>query len=110
MGYSAGGAVAHRARRGVQWPRVPERLTNGGSNRPTAAWFARHIARFRRVGFRRVKSLCLEQLRLFAGMAELILGVSLTTAGFALATWLVYVLAYTPLKTRSPLNTAVGAD
>ena len=31
------------------------------------------------------------------------------TAGIALATWLIYVLAYTPLKTRSPLNTAVGA-
>ena len=27
----------------------------------------------------------------------------------ALATWLIYVLIYTPLKTRSPLNTAVGA-
>jgi len=46
---------------------------------------------------------------LIAGLAELILGVSTTTAGFGLATWLVYVLVYTPLKTRSPLNTAVGA-
>jgi protoheme IX farnesyltransferase len=44
-----------------------------------------------------------------AGATELILGVNLTTAAFALATWLVYVLAYTPLKTRSPSNTAVGA-
>jgi protoheme IX farnesyltransferase len=26
-----------------------------------------------------------------------------------LATWLIYVFAYTPLKSRSPLNTAVGA-
>ena len=48
-------------------------------------------------------------ITLFAGTAELSLGAGLTTAGFALATWLVYVLAYTPLKTRSPLNTAVGA-
>src|SRR6185436_11269240 len=31
------------------------------------------------------------------------------TAGVALATWVIYVLIYTPLKTRSPLNTAVGA-
>jgi len=31
------------------------------------------------------------------------------TATVALATWLIYVFAYTPLKTRSPLNTAVGA-
>jgi protoheme IX farnesyltransferase len=46
---------------------------------------------------------------LAVGITELVFGVGLTTAGFALATWLVYVLAYTPLKTRSPLNTAVGA-
>src|SRR4029079_6067134 len=48
-------------------------------------------------------------ITLFVGVAELIWGVSFTTAGCALATWLLYVLAYTPLKTRSPLNTAVGA-
>jgi len=46
---------------------------------------------------------------LVAGSIELIVAVNLVTAGVALATWLVYVLAYTPLKTRSPLNTAVGA-
>src|SRR5207344_368509 len=48
-------------------------------------------------------------ITLFVGTAELIWRVSLTTAAFGVATWLVYVLAYTPLKTRSPLNTAVGA-
>jgi heme o synthase len=48
-------------------------------------------------------------ITLAMGMAELFLGVRAITAGFALATWLVYVLVYTPLKTRSPLNTAVGA-
>ena len=46
---------------------------------------------------------------LVIGLTELGAGVSLLTAGVALATWLIYVLAYTPLKTRSPLNTAVGA-
>jgi heme o synthase len=46
---------------------------------------------------------------LLAGLIELIANVSLLTAGVALATCLIYVLAYTPLKTRSPLNTAVGA-
>jgi heme o synthase len=45
---------------------------------------------------------------LVVGLVELI-GVSLATASVALLTWLVYVLAYTPLKSRSPLNTAVGA-
>jgi len=43
------------------------------------------------------------------GAAELLLFVNLVTTSVALATWAIYVLAYTPLKTRSPLNTAVGA-
>jgi protoheme IX farnesyltransferase len=46
---------------------------------------------------------------LVIGMAELIFAVNAVTASVAFATWLVYVAAYTPLKTRSPLNTAVGA-
>jgi heme o synthase len=48
-------------------------------------------------------------LTLIFGSVELAFTVSFTTAGVALATWLIYVLAYTPLKTRSPLNTTVGA-
>src|SRR4051812_28426562 len=48
-------------------------------------------------------------ITLFAGTVELIWGASLTTAASPLPTWWVYALAYTPLKTRSPLNTAVGA-
>jgi protoheme IX farnesyltransferase len=43
------------------------------------------------------------------GLIQLVLGVGILTAMLALATWLVYIVAYTPLKTRSPLNTAVGA-
>jgi heme o synthase len=46
---------------------------------------------------------------LIAGVFELVLGVGPLTAAVAAATWLVYVFAYTPLKSRSPLNTAVGA-
>jgi protoheme IX farnesyltransferase len=53
---------------------------------------------------------------LFFGAATLILGEAALAAGanwmaaaMALATWLIYVLIYTPMKTRSPLNTAVGA-
>jgi protoheme IX farnesyltransferase len=46
---------------------------------------------------------------LIVGLVELILRVNPVTTGVALATWLLYVFAYTPLKTRSPLNTAVGA-
>lgn len=46
---------------------------------------------------------------LVLGMLVLIVGANLAAATFALVTWLVYVFAYTPMKTRSPLNTAVGA-
>jgi heme o synthase len=46
---------------------------------------------------------------LFVGLVELSIKVNVLTASIALATWLIYVLAYTPLKTRSTLNTAVGA-
>jgi protoheme IX farnesyltransferase len=46
---------------------------------------------------------------LLIGLIELSIEVNGLTASVALATWSIYVLAYTPLKTRSPLNTAVGA-
>lgn len=43
------------------------------------------------------------------GVAYLIWFVNPLTALFSVLTWLVYVVAYTPLKTRTPLNTVVGA-
>ncbi len=46
---------------------------------------------------------------LVAGVAELTSAIGWRTALVSLATWVIYVFAYTPLKTRSPLNTAVGA-
>jgi protoheme IX farnesyltransferase len=44
-----------------------------------------------------------------AGLAVLTLQVNLAAAWLALATILLYVIVYTPLKTRSTLNTIVGA-
>jgi protoheme IX farnesyltransferase len=44
-----------------------------------------------------------------AGLAILALAANLTAAGLALVTICVYVCLYTPLKTRSTLNTLVGA-
>jgi protoheme IX farnesyltransferase len=46
---------------------------------------------------------------LVLGELALASGSTLPAALAALATWLIYIFAYTPLKTRSPLNTAVGA-
>lgn len=44
-----------------------------------------------------------------AGAALLLQFVNPLTAGLALASWAVYLFAYTPLKPRSTLNTLVGA-
>jgi protoheme IX farnesyltransferase len=44
-----------------------------------------------------------------AGLALLMVGVNAQSAGVALATFVLYVLVYTPLKPRTTLNTAVGA-
>ncbi|HEY7328919.1 MAG TPA: heme o synthase [Gemmataceae bacterium] len=44
-----------------------------------------------------------------AGVAYLGLLVNLLTAALGALTWLIYVGIYTPLKSRSPANTAVGA-
>jgi protoheme IX farnesyltransferase len=46
---------------------------------------------------------------LLAGVAWLVFLVGLAPALWAIATWLMYVLVYTPLKTRVAANTAVGA-
>lgn len=51
----------------------------------------------------------LAMLLVYAGLAILSLIINFAAAGLALLTLLVYVFAYTPLKTRSTLNTIVGA-
>jgi len=44
-----------------------------------------------------------------SGLAVLTVGATVSAALWALATWLIYVVGYTPLKRRSSANTAVGA-
>ena len=46
---------------------------------------------------------------LVVGAAYLAVLVNPLTAAFSIITWVIYVAAYTPMKTRTPLNTAVGA-
>lgn len=46
---------------------------------------------------------------LIFGLAWLMTFTTLVTTGLALLTWLLYVVVYTPLKTRSSWNTFVGA-
>ena len=48
-------------------------------------------------------------ITLALGFTWLALYTNLLTAGIALLTWVLYVVVYTPLKTRTTLNTFVGA-
>jgi len=55
------------------------------------------------------EALVLAGLSLVLGMTWLVWQVNWLTAWLGLASWVIYVVIYTPLKTRTPLNTAVGA-
>lgn len=55
------------------------------------------------------EALWFASLTLILGMIQLVAFVNLACAGWALMTWALYVLAYTPLKVAGPINTAVGA-
>jgi protoheme IX farnesyltransferase len=81
-------------------------------------WLERRVdARMRRTANRplpagRVTSseaIVLTAATLAVGLTWLAVKVNLTTAALGLASWLIYVAIYTPLKSRSPLNTTVGA-
>ncbi len=52
---------------------------------------------------------CVSLASVALGVALLAWGASPTAALLALASWIAYVVCYTPLKRRSSLNTAVGA-
>ncbi len=55
------------------------------------------------------EAVILSLISLIAGTSLLVWQVNQLTAGLGLASWVLYVLIYTPLKTRSPFNTTVGA-
>lgn len=55
------------------------------------------------------EALAFGSITLIAGALLLIVNVNLLAAAMGLATWLLYVVIYTPLKTRTSANTAVGA-
>lgn len=56
-----------------------------------------------------VEAVVLAGLSLALGLGWLIYQVNWLTAVLGLASWLIYVLIYTPLKKLTPLNTTVGA-
>lgn len=56
-----------------------------------------------------IEAVSLAAASVLVGLAWLAWKVNLLTAALGLASWLIYVVVYTPMKRRSPLNTAVGA-
>lgn len=55
------------------------------------------------------EALLLSALGLAIGLGWLLARVNGTTAALGAASWFIYVVVYTPLKSRTPLNTTVGA-
>jgi len=56
-----------------------------------------------------LEALVLSGVTLTLGLAWLVWQVNWLTAALGLTSWIIYALIYTPLKTRTPLNTTVGA-
>ena len=92
-------------------------LVAGGAAALNQVWERETDARMRRTSGRPLPSgrLSLTEGSWFgillsvAGLFELAVGANVTAANVALATWVSYVLVYTPLKTRTSLATLVGA-
>lgn len=80
------------------WERENDKLMPRTANRPLPAG--------RVTG---AEALVLAAVTLIVGTSWLMLKANLLTASLGVASWVIYVLVYTPLKTRTPLNTAVGA-
>lgn len=57
----------------------------------------------------KVEVIAFAVITIVAGEAYLTLLVNYEAALWGLLTWVIYVWIYTPLKTRTPLNTAIGA-
>jgi protoheme IX farnesyltransferase len=118
----AGAAAALASPQGLNVPVVIQALAAtalvAGSASIANQWLERRIdLRMRRTSNRplpagRVTSaeaLALSAVALVAGVAWLGLQVNWTTALLGVASWITYVVIYTPLKQISPANTAVGA-
>ncbi len=116
LGYFlAGGTFA-------EWPRVVAlmlgtALIGGGANGVNQVLEAERDARMRRTRDRPVPSgrlsrrtaLVFSSAASAFGASLLFAAVNAVTGTLAVASWIVYIAAYTPLKPRTPLNTIVGA-
>lgn len=118
----AGAAAALASPQGMNVPVVIQALAAtalvAGSASIANQWLERRIdLRMRRTANRPLpagrvsgaEALILSAVTLIAGVVWLGLQVNWTTALLGIASWITYVVIYTPLKQRSSANTAVGA-
>ncbi|MFN8177185.1 MAG: heme o synthase [bacterium] len=116
LGYLLAGGSAADWRR-LLATAVGTSLVGGGANALNQWWEVLRDARMRRTQGRplpthrvsRRESVVVALLLTGAGLVVLAAGVQGLTASLALASWCLYVFAYTPLKPRTPFNTIVGA-
>ncbi len=80
------------------WERVNDARMPRTANRPLPAGRVTSL-----------EAITLATVTLVLGLVWLISRVNLLTAALGLTSWILYVLIYTPLKTRTSFNTAVGA-
>lgn len=80
------------------WERATDALMPRTANRPLPAG---------RLGT--VETLIVSSVAVIAGMCQLWVACGAAAAGWAGLTWLLYVAVYTPLKSRTWLNTVIGA-
>ncbi|BBO35024.1 heme o synthase [Lacipirellula parvula] len=118
----AGAAAALASPQGMNVPVVIQALAAtalvAGSASIANQWLERRIdLRMRRTANRplpagrvtNAEALILSAVTLIAGVAWLGVQVNWTTALLGVASWITYVVIYTPMKQRSSANTAVGA-
>ncbi len=99
------------------WTMLGTALCAGCASALNQLWEVRLDARMARTKNRPLPSGSMGALHAFvasvlmgyAGLSLLAVGANLFAAGLALLTIVLYVFAYTPMKTRSTLNTIVGA-
>ncbi len=80
------------------WERVNDARMPRTANRPLPAGRVTSL-----------EAIALATVTLVVGLVWLVSHVNLLTAALGLTSWILYVLIYTPLKTRTSFNTAVGA-
>lgn len=99
------------------WTMIGTALCAGCASALNQLWEIRLDARMARTQHRPLPSGSMSAMHAFiaamlmgyGGLCMLALGANLFASGLALLTIVMYVLAYTPMKTRSTLNTIVGA-